>query len=117
VKIAEGLLSDATNSLQSKLIPRMKIYLESTIPSYFTARPSADAVKASRQAATIRWHEDFFAQCDCYISRYVIQENSSGDPECVQRRLDYLREVPDFADNNFGDRVGGLSVPEDTNPR
>ena len=35
---------------------RLKVYLESTISSYFTARPSADAVKASRKAATIRWH-------------------------------------------------------------
>ena len=73
---------------------RLKVYLESTIPSYFTARPSADAIKAERQAATIRWHERFFADCDCFISRYVIRENANGDPECARRRLDYIRDVP-----------------------
>jgi len=77
-----------------KDVKRLKVYLESTIPSYFTARPSADAVKASRQAATIRWHESFFSECDCYISRYVVQENSNGNPECVRKRLEYIREVP-----------------------
>ena len=73
---------------------RLKVYLESTISSYFTARPSADAVKASRQAATIRWQESCAADCDCYISRYVIQENSKGDSDCVSKRLEYIRGFP-----------------------
>jgi hypothetical protein len=73
---------------------RMKVYLESTISSYYTARPSADAIKASRQASTIRWHERWAANCDCYISRYVIAENANGDPECAKRRLEYIRDFP-----------------------
>ena len=72
----------------------MKVYLESTISSYYTARPSADAVKAARQAATIEWYEKFEPKCECYISRYVIEENSKGDADCIARRLGLIRKYP-----------------------
>ena len=72
----------------------MRVYLESTIPSYYTARPSADEIKASRQAATIRWFEKCASSCECFIFRYVIEENAKGDADCVQRRLSFIRDIP-----------------------
>ena len=38
-------------------ITRLKVYLESTISSYYVALPSSSAVNAERQAYTIKWHE------------------------------------------------------------
>ena len=64
--------------------PRLKVYLESTISSCFTARPSADAVKASRQAAMIRWQESCAADCDLVVDevhqiRHAILSEYGGD--------------------------------------
>ena len=63
-----------------------KAYLETTIVSYLTARPSRDLITAANQHMTHDWWEDHRAQFVLYVSQLVIEEASAGDPEAATRR-------------------------------
>jgi hypothetical protein len=69
------------------------MYIESTIPSYATARTSRDAITAAEQiAATIFWEQER-QKYDLYISQYVIRECSRGDSNAAKKRLDFLQGI------------------------
>ena len=69
---------------------RQSIYIETTIPSYATARTSFDTIIAGRQAATIRFFEYEKHRYDLYISDFVLQECQKGDQDAVDRRMKWL---------------------------
>jgi len=63
-----------------------KIYIESTIPSYYTAKPSKIPKTHERQILTKKFWSyatDFF---DLYISTMVLIEIKRGDPEVAEAR-------------------------------
>lgn len=64
-----------------------KLHLESTIPSYLTARPSRDLIVAAHQQITHEWWEGCRAAYDVYVSEAVLLEIGAGDPEAAARRL------------------------------
>jgi hypothetical protein len=68
----------------------LKIYIETTIVSYLTARPSRDLIIAAHQQITQEWWENRRADFDLYTSQFVIQESSAGDAAMAQKRLDAL---------------------------
>ena len=72
---------------------RPSVYLETTIPSYLTARRSRDLLISARQIATQEWwvtRTDF----EMYISQLVIDEASAGDGFAAKRRLEVLANLP-----------------------
>ncbi|MGD9632842.1 MAG: type II toxin-antitoxin system VapC family toxin [Pirellulales bacterium] len=70
------------------------VYLETTIPSYLTARTSVDIVMAARQQITREWWDGHRAGYDLYVSQLVLDEASAGDAEAVARRLAALDNIP-----------------------
>lgn len=68
----------------------LKVYVETTIVSYLTARPSRDLIMAAHQQITQEWWETRRANFDLYASQFVIQESSAGDAAMAQKRLDAL---------------------------
>ena len=70
-----------------------KVYVESSVISYITARPSRDLVVSARQAITNEWWEQKRKKYDVYISELVIEEISSGDKEAAQKRLDVAQQI------------------------
>ena len=64
-----------------------KVYLETTVVSYLTSRPSRDIITAAHQQSTQEWWDGRRNKFDLYISQIVIQEAGSGDDEAVERRL------------------------------
>jgi hypothetical protein len=46
-----------------------KLYVETTIPSYLTAWPSKDLIRAGHQQITKEWWETRRADFDLYISQ------------------------------------------------
>lgn len=56
-----------------------KVYIETSIPSYLTARRSRDLILSANQEITQEWW-DSREQFDLYISGLVIQEAAAGDP-------------------------------------
>lgn len=64
-----------------------KIYIETSIVSYLTARPSNNLIAAAWQKETIDWWETQEGRFDPYISEVVIEEASRGDASAASRRL------------------------------
>jgi predicted nucleic acid-binding protein len=71
---------------------RPKVYLETTIPSYATALPSRDLVRAGLQQVTRDWWATRHA-FDLYVSQLVLDEAAAGDPAAAARRLEVLQEA------------------------
>jgi hypothetical protein len=69
-----------------------KLYLETSIVSYLTARSSQDLIRAAHQQVTRDWW-DARTSFDLYISQFVLDEAKEGDAEAAGRRLSALREA------------------------
>jgi hypothetical protein len=63
-----------------------KVYIETSIPSYLTARQSRDLIIAGNQRATKTWwwrRRDF----EIFVSVIVLDEAAVGDPTAAAERL------------------------------
>jgi len=72
---------------------KKSVYLETTIPSFATAKTSRDAIIAGHQTATILFWETERQKYELYISQYVIEECKLGDAEAANRRLNFLKDI------------------------
>ena len=69
------------------------MYVETTIPSYATGRPSRDVVVLGNQEVTRQWWQMRREKYHLFVSTFVIDETSAGDPEMAKRRLDLLHGI------------------------
>lgn len=70
------------------------LYLETTVPSYYTAQPVRDIIVLAHQAITRTWWEQHLSRFEVYISPIVLEEASRGDPEQARHRLEILAPYP-----------------------
>jgi hypothetical protein len=75
---------------------RPKLYLETTIPSYLTARTSRHWVTARMQDITLRWWNSWRTQFEIYISDIVLKEITAGNPEAAQKRRTILEHFTEL---------------------
>jgi len=68
------------------------VYIESSVISYVTARPSRDLVVSARQTITNEWWDLKRKNYDMYISELVIKEIASGDAEAAKKRLEVVKD-------------------------
>lgn len=68
-------------------------YLETTVISYLTARPSRDLLVAAHQQVTRDWWENVASRFDLHISVIVMDEISQGDAEAAQKRLAIVEDM------------------------
>ena len=73
---------------------KSRLYLETTIPSYLTSRPSRDLIIAGHQALTREWWDKRRGAFQLYISQLVVDEVSAGDPIAAGERLKVLQDLP-----------------------
>jgi predicted nucleic acid-binding protein len=71
-----------------------RLYLETTIPSYLTSRPSRDLIIASHQQITRDWWEKRKGGFQLFISQLVVDEASGGDPAAARERLKAIQHLP-----------------------
>ena len=64
-----------------------KVYIETSVISYLTAKPSNDFRAMSNQNVTLEWWEVERPKFQMVISEFVIAEASLGHPDAAQRRL------------------------------
>ena len=69
------------------------VYIETTIPSLLTARPSRDLIIAARQEITRLWWETRKDKYSLFISDFVIEEVSRGDSNAASSRLKVLEDL------------------------
>ena len=72
----------------------MRIYLESTIPSYVVARPARDLLQAARQQLTRDWWESRREQHELFASQIVLDEIAFGEKAMAQLRLELMQGLP-----------------------
>lgn len=70
------------------------VYVETSVISYYTARPSRDIVTAARQTITQEWWNEARGRYEIYISVLVVEEANAGDPVAAQRRSDAISGLP-----------------------
>jgi predicted nucleic acid-binding protein len=71
-----------------------RIYIETSVVSYLTARPSRDVIAAAHQQISLDWWERRRRDFELVASLLVINEASLGDPGAAQRRLAALDGIP-----------------------
>ena len=71
----------------------MPNYLETSVISYLTARPSKTILGAAHQQITQAWWETR-SQYQLLISESVLRECAAGDPIAAQKRLTNLAGIP-----------------------
>jgi hypothetical protein len=72
---------------------KRKVYIETSVISYLTARPSKTILGAAHQQITLAWWETR-SQYDLVISESVLRECGAGDPDAAKKRLTVLNDVP-----------------------
>jgi hypothetical protein len=65
----------------------MRIYIESTIPSYVVARPARDLLQAARQQLTRDWWDLQRKKHELFSSQVVLDEIKSGEIAMARQRL------------------------------
>jgi hypothetical protein len=71
---------------------KRKVYIETSVISYLTARPSKTILGAAHQQLTQSWWERRF-EYDLLVSQSVWQECAAGDPDAARRRMATLEEL------------------------
>ena len=70
------------------------VYIETTIPSYYTGRRPRDLVQAARQQLTIEWWDQYRAEYDLFSSQVVLDEARRGDLKAAAKREEFLMGIP-----------------------
>jgi predicted nucleic acid-binding protein len=73
---------------------KRQIYIETSVISYLTARPSNDSIKTACQQITRLWWDAGRVAVSDFISPYVVEEASAGDPQAARERIEALRTIP-----------------------
>ena len=71
-----------------------KLYLETTIPSYLTARPTRDPLMAGKLVVTKKWWRLRRNDFDLFASQLVLDEAAHGDAGAARRRAVILSRLP-----------------------
>ncbi len=74
---------------------KKRVYVESSVISYLTARLSTDIMKLTKQTQTRMWWERR-GEWELYISPAVIKEIQSGDEVAARKRLDAVDGLPNI---------------------
>ncbi len=73
---------------------KSSVYLETTIPSYLTAREGGDLIFRANRQLTIEWWQTQRDKYELFVSQFVLDEASAGDQKAAARRLDAIRDLP-----------------------
>lgn len=70
-----------------------RVYIETTVVSYLTARPNRDVVIAGHQQITHEWWDDRRKSYELCVSQLVRKEAEAGDSDAAQDRLEVLKAM------------------------
>jgi hypothetical protein len=71
---------------------KRKVYIETSVVSYLTARPSKNVIEAGHQQSTYQFW-DRRDEFDLFASELVLTECAAGDPEAAGKRLAALHGI------------------------
>ena len=69
---------------------KQSVYIETSVLSYLTSRPSRDLLVAAHQQVTVEWWEIGLPSFEAFISPLVIEEASRGDETAARLRREKI---------------------------
>lgn len=85
---------------------KRRVYIETTVASYLTARRNRDLIVAAHQELTVDWWTNHRRRFDIYVSDIVLREAARGDESAAAKRLAQLEGLAVLA---VDDRAGDLA--------
>ena len=82
-----------------------RVYVETTVVSYLTARPARDVVVAGHQRSTIDWWETAPERFHLVVSELVREEAGLGDPDAAAARLSVLAPLASLRSSAEAERL------------
>lgn len=92
------------------------VYIETSVISYYTGRPSSDLVTAGRQQLTRDWWEETRKHFKILISVLVLEEAKGGDKEASGKRLKALEGLPVLQINDKAENLAEILIKEGAIP-
>lgn len=68
------------------------VYLETSVVSYYTSRPSRDVIVLAHQEITRQWWSKAVQRFDIFVSEVVLEEAGMGDKDASKQRLKEIRK-------------------------
>ena len=84
--------------LERRRMAKKRVYVETTVISYYAARPSPILITLAKQLQTRDWWECRH-RWDLFISPVVLEEIIDGDHVAAAERLAMVRELPVLPDH------------------
>jgi len=92
------------------------VYVESSVISYLTSKPSRDVIIASRQAISNDWWENHRDRFELRISIVVEDEISKGDPVAAKRRIEKVEGIESLSSSDEAENLAGLLLEKGAVP-
>ena len=84
---------------------KRKVYIESSVVSYYTGRSSRDVVIAGRQQSTQDFWPPLSRELLPHVSALVVKEAGNDDPEMARKRLDAIHSFSVLATTPDSERL------------
>jgi hypothetical protein len=88
------------------------VYVETSIVSYLTARPSRDVITLARQELTREWWSTRRHRHDLFTSEIVTGEASEGDDDAAQQRLEVLQGIEELETTSEAEDLASALLEE-----
>jgi hypothetical protein len=91
-------------------------YIETTVPSYYVARPAISVIQAARQASTREWWDEGCSGFELFTSQETLDEAARGEPAMAERRLALLDEIGVLPASDSTDALTKILLAKDLIP-
>jgi hypothetical protein len=95
---------------------KSKIYIETSITSYLTARLRSDVRVLANQQTTLEWWESRSDAFALFISEFVLAELGLGDADAAQRRMEAIAGVAELDATDAVRSLGKVLILEGAIP-
>lgn len=93
------------------------VYVETSVISYLTARPSQDVIVAARQAITRSWWQETRQRFEVYISMLVVDEAGAGDADAAAQRAQVMAGLPILELTDSAQALAGQLIEQGLVPK
>jgi predicted nucleic acid-binding protein len=91
---------------------KQRVYIETSVVSYLTGRPSRDIVIAAHQELTRQWWDTRASGFQLLVSELVREESAGGDTEASRKRLAAIDAIAVLRANDAAVALAGQLVAE-----
>jgi hypothetical protein len=92
--------------------PLPSMYLDTSVPSYLTARWARDLATLRRQRITCLWWNGHRVRFDLFVSLRVRAEARAGNPEAATRRMEVISPLALIEPTEEAEKLAALILKE-----